>query len=135
MSTEDGAVPDDGVIPRREDTAEPARFVRVSHRPPPRYTVSSDLDLWLIRFELYVRQASIPENQWVAELLPLLDNEAFCVVLQLGLPESAALATITKCLKQQFHRRGISWSGNDDYRRADNSQENSWCSMLEHSGC
>ncbi len=120
MATEDGAAPDDGVIPRREDTAEPARFVRVSHRPPPRYTVSSDLDLWLRRFELYVRQAGIPENQWVAELLPLLDDEAFRVVLQLGLTaESAAFATITECLKQQFSPKGneLEWQRRLQTRR------------------
>ena len=57
-----------------EPPAEPTRFVRVSLRPPPRYTASSDLELWLKRFELYVRQTGLHEDQWAAELLPLLDE-------------------------------------------------------------
>ena len=81
---------------------EPARFVRVSLRPPPRYTASADLDLWLKRFELYVRQTGIPEDQWAAELFPLLDDAAFRVVLQLGLAESTDFNIITESLKQQF---------------------------------
>ena len=38
---------------------------------------SGDLDLRLKRFELYVRQTGIPEDQWAAELLPLLDDASF----------------------------------------------------------
>ena len=70
---------------------EPTRYVWVSLCPPPRYAASST-DLWLKRFELYVRQIGLPEEQWAAELLPLLDDEAFRVVPQLGL-ESSALTT------------------------------------------
>ncbi len=108
MATEGEAASDREVIPPgRMETAEPTRFVRVSHRPPPRYAVSTDLDLWLKRFELYVRQTGIPENQWAAELLPLLDDESFRVVLQLGLTaETTAFSTITECLKQQFSPKG-----------------------------
>ena len=68
---------------------EPTRYIRVSLRPPPRYAASTtDLDLWLKRFELYVRRIELPEEQWAAELLPLLDDEAFRVVSQLGLESS-----------------------------------------------
>ena len=73
---------------------EPARFIRVSLRPPPKYTVSADLDLWLKRFEHYVQQTGIPEDQWAAELLPLLDDAAFRLVLQLGLEESTFPTTL-----------------------------------------
>ena len=73
---------------------------------PPRYVATTDLDLWLKRFELYVRQAGIPEDQWAAELLPLLDDAAFRVVLQLGLAESTDFGTITESLMQQFSPQG-----------------------------
>ena len=72
---------------------EPTRYIRVSLRPPPRYAASTtDLDLWLKRFELYVRRIELPEEQWAAELLPLLDDEAFRVVSQLGLESSTDYA-------------------------------------------
>ena len=43
-------------------TVEP-RLVRMSVRPPPRFAVSGDLDLWLKWFEMYARQAGIPDDQ------------------------------------------------------------------------
>ena len=110
---------------------EPARFVRVSLRPPPRYTASADLDLWLKRFELYVRQTGIPEDQWAAELLPLLDDATFRVVLQLGLAESEDFNIITESLKQQFSPKGNELEWQLGCRLVGNSQENSWCNMLE----
>lgn len=39
------------------------QIVRMSGRPPPRLSETTDLTLWLTRFELYVRQAKIPEDQ------------------------------------------------------------------------
>ena len=100
MLTEGELSPNDAVEgPGRAATPEPTRFVRVSLRPPPRYTVSTDLDLWLKRFELYVEQTRISEDQWAAEILTLLNDEAFRVVLQLGLMAEADFATIIECLK------------------------------------
>ena len=100
-----------------EAPTEPARFVCVSLRPPPRYTTSTDLDLWLKRFELYVRQTGIPEDQWAAELLPLLDDAAFQVVLQLGLAKSTNFNIITESLKQQFSPKGNEWQRRLQTRR------------------
>ena len=102
-----------------EPPAEPTRFVRVSLRPPPRYTASSDLELWLKRFELYVRQTGLHEDQWAAELLPLLDDTAFRVVLQLGLAESTDYKTITESLRQQFSPKGneLEWQRRLQTRR------------------
>ena len=118
-----------------EVPTEPTRFVRVSLHPPPRYTASADLDLRLKRFELYVRQTGIPEDQWAAELLPLLDDAAFQVVLQLGLAESMDFNIITESLKQQFSPKGneLEWQRRLQSRRQQpgNNQENSWCNMLE----
>ena len=89
-----------------EAPTEPTRFVCVSLRPPPRYTASGGLDLLLKQFELYVRQTGIPEDQWAAELLPLLDDAAFQVVLQVSLAESTDFNIITENLKQQFSPKG-----------------------------
>jgi hypothetical protein len=54
--------------------------VRMSARPPPRFTVNSDFNLWWLRFKLYVQQNKIPDAEWVKELLPLLEDEPFRVV-------------------------------------------------------
>ena len=67
-----------------------ARAVRMSVRPPARFsaTYASDLAtkvLWLRRFEPYVQQARIPTEKWVAKLLSLLEDEPFRVVMQQGL--------------------------------------------------
>ena len=54
-----------------------ATFESVSLHPPPRYGTSTTiLDLWLKRFQLYVRRIELSEEQWAAELLSLLDDEA-----------------------------------------------------------
>ena len=81
----------------KEDStaSEPTCYVRVSLRPPPRYAASTaNLDLWLKRFELYVKRINIPEEEWAAELLPLLDDAAFRVVSQLGLESSSDYGAI-----------------------------------------
>ena len=61
-----------------------ARAVRMSLRPPARFSATSDLALWLKRFVLYTRHAGIPTERWVAELLSLLEDEPFRVVTQQG---------------------------------------------------
>ena len=57
-----------------------ATLLRMSQRPPPRFSAGTDLVLWLSRFELYVRLAKIPEDQVTGELLSLLDDGPFRVV-------------------------------------------------------
>ena len=64
------------------------QVVRMSLRPPSRFSPGSDLDLWLKRFEMYVKQAKISEEQWTCELLPLLDDEPFRMISQQGLVDS-----------------------------------------------
>ena len=54
-----------------------AQVAQMSFRPPPRFTPGADLDLWITRFEMYLKQAKIAEEQWTAELLPMLDDELF----------------------------------------------------------
>ena len=84
----------------------PMQLVRMSRRPPPRFAEKTDLPLWLTRFELYVRQAKIPEEQWTCELLPLLEGVPFRIVLQQGLATSTDYQAVVRCLKNQFSPDG-----------------------------
>ena len=70
------------------------QVVRMSLRPPARFSPGSDLELWLRRFEMYVKQTKIPEEQWTGELLPLLD-EPFRVITQQGLVDSTDYKVMT----------------------------------------
>ena len=74
--------------------------LRVSMRPPVRYSAGADIELWLTRFELYVRELGIAQNQWTRELLPLLEDEPFRVVTQLGLVHSTDYKAVTTGLRQ-----------------------------------
>ena len=65
-----------------------ATLLRMSQRPPPRFSVGTDLTLWLSRIELYVRLAKIPKEQVAGELLSLLDDEPFRIISQQGLIDS-----------------------------------------------
>ena len=109
-----------------DEAPRPERYVQVSHRPPSRYAAATtDLDLWLKRFELYVRQLDIPEEQWAAELLPLLDDEAFRVVSQLGLESSTDYGTIVATSKQQFSPKEnkLEWQHKLQTRRQQSGEE------------
>ena len=79
----EGGSPPTAVTPAAV-TVEPRlvrmRLVRMSLHPPPRFAARGDLDLWLKRFEIYARQENIPMDQWVKELLSLLEDEPFGVV-------------------------------------------------------
>ncbi len=99
--------------PHPEVPEEPARLadaerrpVRMSMRPPARFTAGTDLELWLTRFELYARGSAIPEADWKAELLPLLDDEAFRMVNQLGLVQAGSYDDVKTHLKTQFAPEG-----------------------------
>ena len=83
-------------------SAPAAQQVRMSLRPPARFSPGCDLELWLRQFEMYIKQAKIPEEQWTGELLPLLDDEPFRVITQQGLVDSTDYKAVTKCLKTQY---------------------------------
>ena len=55
-----------------DEDPRPRCVVRMSVRPPARYAAGADFTLWCLRFELYVKEARIPEERWTKELLPLL---------------------------------------------------------------
>ena len=71
-----------------------------------RLSSGADLELWLKRFVLYARQTSIPDAQWRRELISLLENEPFRVVVQLGLLESTDYAMVVEILRHQFSAKG-----------------------------
>lgn len=83
-----------------------AQVVRMSLRPSSRFSPGSDLDLWLKRFEMYVKQNKFAEDQWTGELLPLLDDEPFRIISQQGLVESSDFKTVVKCLGTQYASEG-----------------------------
>ena len=83
-----------------------AQVVRMSLRPPSRFSPGGDLDLWVKRFEMYIKQTSIAQEQWTRELLPLLDDELFRTISQQGLVESTDYKTVVKCLRTQYAPKG-----------------------------
>ena len=64
------------------------RIVRVSARPPPKFSAAADFTLWIQRFEIYLSEAEIPAAKRARELLSLLEDGPFRVVAQLGLVNS-----------------------------------------------
>ena len=44
----------------------------------------------------------IPEEQWIGELLPLLDDGPFRVITQQELMDSTDYKAVTKCLRTQY---------------------------------
>ena len=67
---------------------EAAITVRMSVRPPAKFTEKTDWSLWISRFERYVKEAKVPDSERVKELLPLLEDEPLRLVVQYGLSES-----------------------------------------------
>ena len=53
------------------------RVVVQAIHPLPRFSPGVDLDLWITRFAMYLKQTNIAEDQWTAELLPMLNDEPF----------------------------------------------------------
>lgn len=72
--------------------------VQMSLWPPSRFVAGTDFILWCSRFELYARQVKLTEDQWVSELLSLLEDEPFHVVSQQGLVSSTEYKVLIKCL-------------------------------------
>ena len=60
------------------------RPTRFSVRPPARFGKGADFTLWIQRVELYLREANVPDRKKGQELISLLEDEAFCIVSQMG---------------------------------------------------
>jgi hypothetical protein len=86
-------------------------IVKMSLRPPARFSPESYLDLWLKRFEKYMKQTKIPKEQWTGELLPLLEDEPFRVVAQQGLIDSTDSKAVICCLRTRYalERNELEW--------------------------
>ena len=89
------------------------RVVRVSARPPQKFSTSDDFALWLKRFNLYLEEAEVPREKRAKELLSLLDDTAFRVVGQLGLLETDNYDNLWK---GSSPLKEIKWSGNTNSR-------------------
>ena len=79
-----------------------AQVVRMSLRPPPRFAPGTDLDLWITRFEMYLKQANTAEDQWTVKLLPMLDDEPFRTVLRQRLSASSQYKAVIECLRTRY---------------------------------
>ena len=80
--------------------------VRMSVRPPAKFTERTDWGLWISRFERYVKEAKVPDLERVKELLPLLEDEPFRLVVQNGLLESTDYAAVQDCLRCRYGHEG-----------------------------
>ena len=128
---EDDTPPHVEATPPRIERPDMTRFVRVNLRPPARFAAGADFKLSLTRFEMYVRQADIAEDQQrVKELLALLEDEPFRVVSQRGLLETGDCHAVTECLHQHYAPEG-NWNGSTSYRLEFRSLEKSWQISLE----
>ena len=82
--------------------AEGRAAVRVSARPPPRFSEDGYFVLWVQRFELYLEEAKVPPAKRVRELVSLLDDRPFSYVSQLGLLTSDSYETVRSELRKQY---------------------------------
>ena len=76
--------------------------VKVSARPPPRFSEDGDFVVWVQRFELYLEEAEVPPAKRVRELVSLLDDRPFRYVSQLGLLTSDSYETVRSELRKQY---------------------------------
>ena len=92
--------------PTATTSSASAQVIRMSLHPPSRFSPGGDLDLWLKRFEKYLKQTKIAEDRWTSELLPLLDDEPFRKISQQGLVDSSDHKAVVKCLRTQYASEG-----------------------------
>ena len=78
------------------------RVVRVSARPPPKFSATADFALWIQRFEIYLSEAEIPAEKRARELVSLLDDGPFRVITQLGLVNSNEYGYLKEQLQRHY---------------------------------
>ena len=79
---------------------------RCSARPPAKFSATTDFNLWIQRFQLYLEEAEIPADKRARELVSLLEDGPFRVVCQLGLVASSDYEAVKRELQQQFSPAG-----------------------------
>ena len=104
---------------------------RVSARPPAKFTSRTDFTLWIQRFELYAKEAEIPDAKMTKELLSLLDDESFRVINHHGLVGTEDYKALVDCLKECFDHAGneIEWQYQLQSRRQRSGE-----SLMEFAG-
>ncbi len=85
---------------------EEPHVVRMSARPPSKFSSATDFSLWIQRFEIYVTEAGIPPEKRAKELLSLLEDAPFRVVSQLGLVGTEDYGVLKKQLQQHYAPEG-----------------------------
>ena len=104
---------------------------RVSARPPAKFTSRTDFTLWIQKFELYAKEAEIPDAKMTKELLSLLDDESFRVINHHGLVGTEDYKALVDCLKECFDPAGneIEWQYQLQSRRQRSGE-----SLMEFAG-
>ena len=83
-----------------------SRVVRVSARPPQKFSATADFSLWIQRFEIYLSEAEIPARKRARELVSLLDDGPFRVITQLGLVNSDEYDHLKGQLQKHYAPKG-----------------------------
>ena len=92
--------------PRISMALSDTRVVRVSARPPSKFSAAADFMLWIQRFEIYLAEAEIPAAKRARELLSLLEDGPFRVVTQLGLVNSDDYDGLKDQLQKHYAPKG-----------------------------
>ncbi len=110
---------------------EEPHVVRMSARPPSKFSTSTDFSLWIQRFEIYLTEAGIPAEKRAKELLSLLDDASFRVVNQLGLVGSDDYDALKKQLQRHYSPEGneLEWQCRLQSRRQKSGE-----SLSEYAG-
>ena len=83
-----------------------SRVVRVSARPPQKFSATADFSLWIQHFEIYLSEAEIPARKQAHELVSLLDDGPFRVITQLGLVNSDEYDHLKGQLQKHYAPKG-----------------------------
>ena len=54
-----------------------------------------DFTFWIQRGELYLKEANVPDEKKGQELVSLLEDEAFCIVSQMGCDDAIDYTVVT----------------------------------------
>ena len=82
-------------------TAAIHQVVRVSARPPSKFSATTDFALWFQRFEIYLCEAEIPPEKRAREPLSFLDDGPFRIVHSSDL---WTVMTVYSCVKEQLQK-------------------------------
>ncbi|KFD45329.1 hypothetical protein M513_13795 [Trichuris suis] len=69
-------------------------------RPPPRFSPSRDVEVWLNRLNDYFAANQVPQDKWVAVLKSFVSDEVYVVLAEEG--PTATFNELAACLKKRY---------------------------------